>query len=158
MDVRFLRFLGLHRLQPIHAHLVWKLAGGDAIFPRSKYRIMVDAEHAPGYWAVLRAVRYSAFALDKKTAAPALLCRRLDRVHADARHVHRRLAFLAWDRRPPQHLGFCFTGRDRRNTRIRLSANRGQGFAFPGARPAPDRIVKIDQLKWLTPNQFANLP
>ena len=37
MDARLLRFLGLHRLQPVHAHLVCQHPGRDAIFSRPKY-------------------------------------------------------------------------------------------------------------------------
>ncbi len=56
-------------------------------FHRPKYRIVVVLEHAAGLRPLLRAVRDLAFALDQETSASALLRRRLDRVHADARHV-----------------------------------------------------------------------
>ena len=73
MDARLHRFLGLHRLQPIHALLVREHSGGDAIFHPAKHRIVVAPEHSSGRRPVLCAVRDSASALDQETSASALL-------------------------------------------------------------------------------------
>src|SRR5205814_2732234 len=64
VDAGLLRLLGLHRLRPVHAHLVCKHAGRDAIFYHPKHRILVGAEHAPGGWTFLRAICDFTFALD----------------------------------------------------------------------------------------------
>src|SRR6266487_5295674 len=64
MDVRLLRFLGLYRVRPIHAHLVCEHAGGDRIFYYAEHRVVVGLEHAPGRWTFLRAICDFTFALD----------------------------------------------------------------------------------------------
>src|SRR5947207_5370226 len=157
MDVRVLRFLGLYRLRPIHAHLVCKHAGGDAVFHHPKHRVLVGTEHAPGGRTFLRAICDFTFALDQKGTAPALLRGGMDRLHANARHVPRRLARVTWHGRACEHLGFAFAHRHRRHPWLRFSATRTQDFSLSSPRSALDCISEISQLKWLTPNLFARL-
>src|SRR4051812_20944216 len=82
MDARVLRFLGLHRLQPIHALLVREYSGGNRLLHPAQHRIMVALEHNSRDWAFLRSVRDSAHAIYQKTSAPALLGRGLVGVDA----------------------------------------------------------------------------
>src|SRR5262249_55903900 len=99
MDARILHILGLHRLRPVHAHLVCKPPGGDRVFPYAKHAILVGVEHAAGDWALFRTVCDFAFTLDQEASAPALLDGRMEGLHADARHVSRRFAGITWYRR-----------------------------------------------------------
>src|SRR6266516_7601969 len=87
MDVGFLRFLGLHRLRPVHAHLVREPPGRNAIFHHSKYSILVGIEHAPGDWPVFHSVPDFAYALDQKKAAPTLHRGGVDRLDAHAQQL-----------------------------------------------------------------------
>ena len=64
MDVGLLRFLGLHRFRPVHAHLVRKHPRRDAVFHHSKHAILVGVEHALGDWPVLHSVPDFADALN----------------------------------------------------------------------------------------------
>src|SRR6266480_754365 len=138
MDARLLHFLGLHRLRPIHAHLVCKHAGGDGIFYHPKHRILVGPEHAPGGWTFLRAICDFTFTLDQKGTASALLRRGMDRLHANARHVPRHLARVTWHRRAREHLGFGFAHRCRRHPRFRLFASRAEDLSLSRSRSALD--------------------
>src|SRR6266540_1932693 len=137
MDFGLLHLLGLHRLRPIHAHLVRKYTGGDTVFPYAEYSVLVGAEHAPGDRPLLCAVRDFAVALDQKASPPAFNLGRLDGVHADARHVSGRAAGITWEGRAGKHLGFAFADRHRRDARFRLSATRAQDFALSRPRSAP---------------------
>ena len=134
----FTRFLGLHRLQPVHAHLVREHPGRDRILHSSKHRVVVGAEPAPGHRTLLYPFCDSSLAVDQKGAAASLLGRGLDPLHADARHVHHRPARATRHRRSPQHLGFAFPHRHRRNARLCLSANCASDFSLSSSRSAPD--------------------
>ena len=67
MDAGLLRFLGLHRLRPVHAHLVREHSGRDAVFHHSKHAIMVGVEHAAGDRALFHCLSNSAHALDQRS-------------------------------------------------------------------------------------------
>src|SRR6266699_183748 len=154
VDVRLLRFLGLHRVRSIHAHLVREHARGDAILSNSEYGIVVELEHAARDRPLLRAVRHFAVALNQKTSAPALLRRRLDFIDADARHLSRGLAGAAWNRHAREPMGFRRAHRHWRDVGVRLLAHRWKNFALSSPRPAPGRVFEISELKWPIPNNF----
>ena len=97
--------------------------------------------HDSGDWTFFWAICDLAFALDQETSASALLCRRLDRMHANARHVHRRSARAAWNRRAREHLGFRRARRDRRFPRLCLSANPASIIPFSCPRPPINRVA-----------------
>ena len=83
MDVGLHCFLGLHRLRPIHAHLVCEHSGRDAIFHHPKHRIVVDAEHGPRGRPLLHSFPDFAFAVGQKGTAPALYRGWMDCLHAN---------------------------------------------------------------------------
>src|SRR6266436_3438734 len=157
MDAGLLRFLGLHRLRSVHAHLVREPPGGNAIFHHSKYPILVGTEYAPGDWPVLHSVPHFANALHQEASTPALHRGRMDCLHADARHLLNCSAFVTRHRLSSQYLGFAFAHRHWRDARFRLSATGAQDFTVSRARSAPDRISANRQLKWPTPNLSARL-
>src|SRR5207247_2525026 len=99
MDARVLRVLGLHRFWSVHAHLVCEHPGGDPIFSRAKYAILVGTQHASGDWAVLCTVRDFANALHQEKSAPAQHPCRLDDPYANAGHVSDCFACVTRNRR-----------------------------------------------------------
>ena len=60
MDARLLRFLGLHRVQPVHADLVREHSGRDAVFSGPEYRQLVVPQPSsrvrPVLWTVCNLV------------------------------------------------------------------------------------------------------
>jgi len=120
--------------------LIWyaNIPGGDAIFHHPKHRIVVGAEHAARDRPLLHSFPDFALALDQKGAAPSLCRGWLDRLHADARHLHHCLARVTWRRRAGEHLGFGFAYRHWRDPRFRLPADRPPDFTLPSPRSALD--------------------
>src|SRR5882724_10601726 len=157
MDVGLLRFLGLHRLRPVHAHLVREPSGRNAIFHHSKYSILVGVEHAPGDWPVFHSLPDFAYALDQTKAAPTLHRGGVNRLYANARHLPDCPAFLTRRRLSSQHLGLALAHRHGRDAGFHLSATVAEDFIVSRPRPTPDRISANRQLKWPTPNLFARL-
>src|SRR5438874_10518819 len=133
MDAGLLRFLGLHRLQPIHVVLVRQYSGRDAILPRPEHRIVVAVKHAPGHRAFLWPLRDSVAPGNQETTKPTLYRRRMDTVYAGARYVYTCAAVTPRHRRAPQRLGFPLPDRHRLQPRFPLSAVDWVDFHFSGA-------------------------
>src|SRR6267378_1391664 len=149
MDVRLLCFLGLHRLQPVHAAMVREHSGGDAILYCPEHGIVVGAQHAAGHRKIFRAVRDPAPAIDQKTATSARYDRGLDPVDAGPGYVSHRPAFPPRYRRAPQCLGFALPSGDRMQPCFYLSKARWTNFALSRTRSASDRIAAANELIWL---------
>src|SRR5207253_8525782 len=116
MDAGVLRFLGLHRFQPIYVVLVRQHSGRNAVLSGPEYRVLVAAEHAPDDRTFLRSVLDSVAPGNQETAASTLHRCRLDHVYAGARYVSDRAAIASWHRRSPKHLGFPLPNRSEEHT------------------------------------------
>src|SRR5947208_6807134 len=92
MDAGVLRFLGLHRFQPIHALLVRQHSGRNAVLSGPEHRVLVAAKYAPGHRTFLRSVLDSVAPGNQETSASTLHRCRLDHVYAGARYVSDRAA------------------------------------------------------------------
>jgi len=84
--------------------------------------------------AGFRAVRHFAFAYRLKASASALLCRRLDFVHANARHLIWWVLRRCMGRHSRKPLGFAASSRSR-DVSLCLLAHRWKDFALSGRDP-----------------------
>jgi len=98
VDVRLLRFSGLHRFRPIHADFWYaNIPEETRYFLTRKHRVVVVREHGPGRRPVFRP--FAILLLQSIKKHPRQLCYvALDFVHANARHLSGVLPAPAWDR------------------------------------------------------------
>ena len=147
MDVRLLRFLGLHRFRPVHAHLVREHAGGDADI----FSFVIPA-HGGSLACFLSSgdssvhLRFCSLRSIKKHPHQLCYIAWLDRFHATARHVHRGVAGSAWHRCAFKSLGLRSADRNGRDPRIFLPTHRRQILTLPGARSAAGGVAQTGEL------------
>src|SRR5206468_10057494 len=146
-----LRFLGLHRFQPIHVAVVRQHSGRNAVLSDQEHRLLVAVEHAPDDRTFLRSVLDSIASGDQETATSTLHCRRLDHADAGARYVSDRTALAPRHRCSPKHLGFPLPNRDRLQSCLPLSAVNWENVHLPRARSAVDRVIAFEELTWPFP-------
>src|SRR5262245_43557243 len=130
MDAGLLRFLGLHRVRSVHAHLVCEHTRGDRILYYEKHAVLVGTEHAPRDRPILYTVSNFADAGHQEASASAFYPRRVDALYADAGHLHHRFACSAWLWGARQHLGFAFAHRHRSDARFRFFATSWKDFSL----------------------------
>jgi len=131
-------FLGLHRLRPIHAHLVCKYARGDAIFHHPKHRVR---------WALSMLLVIGRFFITfgilllrsiKKEPHRPLHRRWMDSLHADLDMYIIVLPALHGTRCACEHLGCGFAPSPSALPRFRLSASCGHDLSLSSPRSALD--------------------